>query len=235
MRAVVDGIDTEAPVLSLRGLTRGFHDGRRHVPVLDGVDLELARRQTVAVMGASGSGKSTLLHLAAGMDMPDAGEVRLDGRSVHELAEPERTRVRARSVGLVFQDFNLVDSLSVRENIELALWLSRAPTDAARIDRLTRALDVAELLDRRPHQLSGGQQQRVAITRALIHGPALVLADEPTGSLDRAAGERVMDVLVDAARSQNCALIVVTHSASAASRCDRVLDLCDGQLVERAA
>ena len=235
MRAVVDSTDTEAPVLSLRGLTRGFDDGRRHVPVLAGVNLELARRQTVAAMGASGSGKSTLLHLAAGMDVPDAGEVRLDGRSIHALAEPERTRVRARSIGLVFQDFNLVDSLSVCENIELALWLSRAPTDPGRIEGLTRALEIADLLDRRPNQLSGGQQQRVAIARALVHGPALVLADEPTGSLDRAAGDRVMDVLVDAARSQNCALIVVTHSASAASRCDRVLDLCDGRLVERAA
>ncbi|MBY6204731.1 ABC transporter ATP-binding protein [Halomonas denitrificans] len=220
-------------MLSLRGLARGFHDGRRRVPVLDGVDLELARRQAIAIMGASGSGKSTLLHLAAGMDVPDAGEVRLAGRSIHALAEPERTRERARSVGLVFQDFNLVDSLSVRENIELALWLSRAPGDPDRIDRLTRALAIAELLDRRPNQLSGGQQQRVAIARALVHGPALVLADEPTGSLDRSAGDRVMDVLVGAVRSENCALIVVTHSASAASRCDRTLDLRDGRLVAR--
>ncbi len=235
MLAVAEHSASEPPVLVLRDLARGFHDGRHHVPVLDGVDLELARRQTIAIMGASGSGKSTLLHLAAGMDVPDAGEVRLAGRSIHELAEPERTRVRARSVGLVFQDFNLVDSLSVRDNIELALWSSRVRTDPTRLDRLNRALDIEDLLERRPNQLSGGQQQRVAIARALAHGPALVLADEPTGSLDRAAGDRVMDVLVDAARSEDCALIVVTHSASAAARCDRVLDLRDGRLVDRAA
>nr|WP_206212333.1 ABC transporter ATP-binding protein [Wenzhouxiangella sp. XN79A] len=215
----------------MRGLVRRYGEGPRAVRVLDGVDLDVRPGETVAIMGASGCGKSTLLHLAAGMDRPDAGEVRIAGVEVHGRPEPARTRERARRVGLVFQDFNLIESLTARENVELAVWLSGAAVAADRIDALAGELGIGELLERRPDQLSGGQQQRVAIARALIHGPAVLLADEPTGSLDRVAGEQVLDVLFDAARARDCALVLVTHSDQAAARCDRVLALRDGRLV----
>lgn len=219
------------PVLELQGLVRHYGERSRRVRVLDGVDLEVRPGESVAVMGASGSGKSTLLHLAAGMDTPDEGRVRIAGADVQARAEPQRTRERARRVGLVFQDFNLIESLSVRENIELALWLSRRAVDGEHIAVLAAELGLAELLERRPDQLSGGQQQRVAIARALVHEPAVVLADEPTGSLDRVAGEQVLEVLFDAVRARNCGLVLVTHSDSAAAGCDRILALRDGRLV----
>ena len=219
------------PVLSVRGLVRRYGEGQREVRVLDGAELDVQPGETVAIMGASGSGKSTLLHLAAGMDRPDAGEVRIAGTEVHARPEPARTRERARRVGLVFQDFNLIESLTVRENIELAVWLSRRTVAPERVAELAEELGLGGLLERRPDQLSGGQQQRVAIARALIHQPAVVLADEPTGSLDRVAGEQVLDVLLEAAGSRGCALVLVTHSESAAARCDRVLALRDGRLV----
>lgn len=219
------------PVLRLRGLVRRYGEGPRQVPVLDGAELDVLPGEAVAVMGASGSGKSTLLHLAAGMDRPDAGEVRIAGVDVHARPEPARTRERARRVGLVFQDYNLIESLTARENIELAVWLSRSTVDPARIDALAGELGIENLLERRPDQLSGGQQQRVAIARALIHEPSVLLADEPTGSLDRRAGDQVLDVLVEAARARGCALVLVTHSDEAAARCDRVLALRDGRLV----
>jgi putative ABC transport system ATP-binding protein len=219
------------PVLQLQGLVRHYGEGSRRVRVLDGVDLEVLPGESVAVMGASGSGKSTLLHLAAGMDTPDAGTVRIGGTDVQSQPEPQRTRERARRVGLVFQDFNLIESLTVRENIDLALWLSRRTADSDRVDALAVELGLADLLDRRPDQLSGGQQQRVAIARALVHEPAVVLADEPTGSLDRVAGEQVLEVLFEAVRARACGLVLVTHSDRAAEGCDRILALRDGRLV----
>lgn len=224
------------PVLAIRGLARGFNDGERDVQILDGVELDVRAGESVAIMGASGCGKSTLLHLAAGMDQPDQGEVRVAGEPLQDLPEPQRTRQRARLIGLVFQDFNLVESLSAAENIELAEWLSQRPSGRENEDRrrqLVEELGLADLLDRLPNQLSGGEQQRVAIARALVHAPALVLADEPTGSLDRVTGERVMDVLINAAKARGCALVVVTHSEEDAARCDRTLALRDGRLAER--
>ena len=163
--------------------------------MLDSVDLEVSAGEKLAITGESGSGKSTFLHLAAGMDLPDAGTMELLGEHVNRLAEPERTRFRARHIGLVFQDYNLIESLSAGENIELVGWLTGRPASVDDIRRLAAELGIDELLGRRPDQLSGGQQQRVAIARALIHQPSLVLADEPTGSLDQASAEQVMQVL----------------------------------------
>jgi len=216
----------------MRGVERTYHAAAEDVHVLAGIDLELAAGDTLAVMGASGSGKSTLLHLAAGMDLPDAGSIELLGQSINHLPEPERTQFRARNIGLVFQDYNLIDSMSAAENIELVAWLTGQPIGREEIERVAAELGIAELLDRRPDQLSGGQQQRVAIARALIHGPALVLADEPTGSLDQASAERVLEVLSESVSTRGCTLVLVTHNDAAAAICSRRVWLEQGRLAE---
>jgi putative ABC transport system ATP-binding protein len=220
-----------APVLTLRGVSRTYHDGSEDVHVLDGVDLELVAGEKLAITGASGSGKSTLLHVAGGMDLPDDGVVEVCGESINELAEPERTRYRASHIGLVFQDYNLIESLTAEENVELVGWLTGRPATPGDIRELADELGIAELLARRPDQLSGGQQQRVAIARALIHAPALVLADEPTGSLDQAHAAQVMDVFARAVDARDCALVLVTHSDEVAACCDRRVRLAGGRLV----
>ena len=222
--------ETSQIVLHMHGVGRTYHDGNQDVRVLDDVDVEVRAGERLAITGESGSGKSTLLHLAAGMDLPDAGVIELLGEQVNRLAEPERTRYRARHIGLVFQDYNLIESLTAAENIELVGWLTGTGASRKAIERLAGELGIAELLGRRPDQLSGGQQQRVAIARALIHEPSLVLADEPTGSLDQASAEQVMQVLAESVQARDCALVLVTHSETAAARCDRRVRLVAGQL-----
>ncbi len=218
-------------VLSIRGLQRTF--GSAHdVQVLEDLNLDLHPGERVAVMGASGSGKTTLLHLAAGMDTPDAGEVLIDGKTLSTLREPERSRFRARYIGLVFQDFNLIDSLTVRENIELPLWLNGLSHETDRIGELTDELGISALLERLPEKLSGGEKQRVAIARALVHRPALLLADEPTGSLDQNTADSVLKLFDRVTRQQNVTLLMVTHNDEAAALCDRTLHLRHGRLSE---
>ncbi len=180
-------------------------------------------------MGASGSGKTTLLHLVAGMDRPEAGRIVLAGTDLADLAEPALTHWRARRTGLVFQDFNLLDSLTVRENIELPLWLNRLGEDRARIDELAAALGIGGLMERLPDSLSGGEKQRVAIARALVHRPDLLLADEPTGSLDQATTTEVLALFDRITRELDCTLLMVTHNDQAAALCDRVLRLENGR------
>ena len=217
-------------VLSIRGLRRSF--GSAHdVQVLEDLNLDLHRGERVAVMGASGSGKTTLLHLAAGMDTPDTGEVLIDGKTLSTLREPERSRFRARYIGLVFQDFNLIDSLTVRENIELPLWLNGLTGETDRIRALTDELGISALLERLPEKLSGGEKQRVAIARAFVTSPAVLFADEPTGNLDTRTGERVIDTLFEMNRDRATTLVLVTHDEQLAARCGRRLELDAGRLV----
>lgn len=218
------------PALVLEGISRRFSDGERVVTVLEGLDLQVRRGERVAVMGASGSGKSTLLNLAAGMDRPDDGRVFLLDEPLDAIAEPGLTRFRARHVGLVFQDFNLIDSLSVRENIALPLWLNGLDNKETRLDELSETLGITELHDRLPDQLSGGEKQRVAIARALVHRPEVLLADEPTGSLDEASAERVLALFDQVTAENGCALVLVTHNPQAAAICDRQLQLRGGHL-----
>jgi len=225
-----DSSQSAGAALSLGGTTRRFRAGNRVVTVLDELDLQVECGERVAVMGASGSGKSTLLNLAAGMDRPDAGRVRVLGQALDAITEPDLTRFRARNVGLVFQDFNLIDSLSVRENIELPLWLNELDGESPQADKLTETLDIAALLDRMPDQLSGGEKQRVAIARALVHEPRLLLADEPTGSLDETSARRVLELFERVTTAQGCALVLATHNPEAAAVCDRQLQLRGGRL-----
>ena len=209
-----------SPVLQIIGLGRAYAGS----PVFAAVDLQLAAGEFVALLGESGVGKSTLLNCIAGLDDADAGSVLLAGQPVQGLAEPARARLRRETLGFVFQAFHLLPHLSVADNVALPLMLLGRPDDA-RVQALLAAVGLAGLGGRSPAQLSGGQLQRVALARALVHHPRLILADEPTGNLDPATAERMLDVLVAQVRAEGAACLLVTHSAAAAARADRVLRL----------
>ena len=208
------------PILAIAGLAKAFGDS----PVFAQVDLQLQAGEFVALLGESGVGKSTLLNCIAGLDQADAGQVRLAGADVAALTEPERAALRRQRLGFVFQAFHLLPHLSVAENVALPLLLLGKP-DPARVEQLLAAVGLAGSGARPPAQLSGGQLQRVALARALVHKPMLILADEPTGNLDPDTAGRMMDVLLAQVRAEKAACLLVTHSAAAAARADRVLRL----------
>ncbi|MEQ8516726.1 MAG: ABC transporter ATP-binding protein [Chromatocurvus sp.] len=219
-------------LVEAHNLAYAYEEAGQSHSVLRGVSLTIAAGERVALLGRSGSGKSTLLNLLGGIDLPTAGSVRLQGESIEQLGEPALTRFRRRHIGYVYQRFNLVPTLSAAENIALPLDLagvSRATQDQA-VQRWLDAVGLGGRGSTFPDLLSGGEQQRVAIARALIHRPALVLADEPTGSLDAETGRQVLDLLFDRAGNHEQALLVVTHSDDVAARADRVLVLEDGHL-----
>ncbi len=200
------------------------------VRLLNEVCLTIQPGEKVAVMGRSGVGKTTLLHMACGLDQPQAGQVWVNDRCLSELAEPERTRWRALHIGLVFQDFNLIDSLTVKENMALPLWLTGLSDQTDRIQTMAKSLGITALLERLPQALSGGEKQRVAIARALIHEPSLVLADEPTGNLDETHAQSVLDLFSNITQSLHCAVLLVTHDPMAAGTCHRIFELQGGTL-----
>ena len=201
-------------------------------PALDGAALDVARGEIVAIMGPSGSGKSTLLYVLAGILRPDRGEVHLGDQRVDTLGDAARSRLRLTAMGFVLQFGDLVPELSLRENVELPLRLVGVAKPAARVRaaELLRALDVDEHADRRPGQVSGGQAQRVAVARALVHRPAVVFADEPTGALDSVAGELVLDALTGLARPEGSTVVLVTHESRVAAYADRTVYLRDGRV-----
>lgn len=223
-------------VLTVRSLTRTFRSNDVVVQALRGVDLEVAAGEFVAVMGRSGSGKSTLLHLVGGLDRATAGEIHLAGRRVDRLSETRWAILRRRQVGFVFQSYNLIGNLSVAENVELPALLAGIRPAEARQRRaaLVEQLDLTGRARLVPGRLSGGEQQRVALARALINQPAVLLADEPTGSLDTASSKVVMG-LIQAAHRAGQTIILVTHDARVASAADRVLTMRDGQFVADAS
>jgi putative ABC transport system ATP-binding protein len=220
-------------MLAVRGVAKRFDPA---APLLEEIELDVARGEWVAIAGESGSGKSTLLNLIAGLDRPDRGEVRLDGRALPYDDDDALTLWRRRHVGFVFQAFHLLPYLSVAQNVALPLALLGRPAparaDAARAALAAVGLD--GLADRRPGTLSGGEMQRAAIARALVHEPVLVLADEPTGNLDEANAAGVLECLRDAIRRASACALMVTHSRRAAAAADRVLELARGRLREPA-
>ncbi len=220
--------------VELVGLSKSYREGDRAHRILDGVDLRVLAGETVAVLGPSGSGKSTLLNLVSGIDRPDGGSVVVDGVDLTSLSERDRTLFRRRSIGFVFQFFNLLPTLTVLENLLLPLELNGAvgSSEQARARGLLEAVALADRADAFPDRLSGGEQQRIAVARALVHEPALVLADEPTGNLDQETGDLVTDLLERLVRDAGGTLIVVTHSKDLASRMDRVLRVDHGHLRE---
>ena len=216
-------------------LSRSYQQGGQRQTVLSGAAFGLRRGETVALLGRSGSGKSTLLNLISGIDAPDSGRVLFDGADLTALSEQQRTLFRRRHIGFIYQFFNLIPSLTAVENIALVLELNGfSPMDALR--KAEAALDDIGLGAKRaqyPAELSGGEQQRVAILRALVHEPALVLADEPTGNLDAESGRQMLNLLCGLARRVQCAVLLVTHSLTVAKAADRILTLEQGRIEER--
>jgi len=219
---------TAAPSLSFRSVTK-IYAGGQQVLALDGLDLEIGAGEFVALVGESGSGKSTLLHLAAGIDRPTSGEIRVGARDVGGLPERELVLYRRREVGLVFQFFNLLPHLTVRENVELPRRLDEGADAAARASELLERVGLRARAEAHPYELSGGEMQRVAIARALGSGARLLLADEPTGNLDSRNGEGVLALLDEVRRERGVTLLLATHSSAAASRADRTVRLKDGR------
>lgn len=221
--------DSPAEIV-LRGLSRRFREGEREHVVLDGVDLDIQRGETVALRGRSGSGKSTLLNLVGGIDAPDAGTVTVAGVELTNLSEHERTLFRRQHIGFVYQSFNLVPTLNVADNVRLVLELNKVASASQRIAELLDAVGLADRAGSFPDVLSGGEQQRVAIARALAHQPAVLLADEPTGNLDDTTAEGVLELLDTLVRASGHTMLIATHSVHVASYCDRVLELHNGKL-----
>ena len=220
------------PILSLRDVAKVYVTDGKPVRALDNVTLEVEAGQFIALVGRSGCGKSTLLNLAGAMDFPTSGSVQIDGVNTSSLLDSALTGIRRDKIGFIFQSFQLLQTLSVFENVELPLLLANKSDarEAAR-ERL-RWVDLDGLGDRLPHQLSGGQMQRVAIARALVHSPKIILADEPTGNLDTSTGNAIIELLQKLTREQNTATLMATHSAEAAALADTVVRLRDGKIVE---
>jgi putative ABC transport system ATP-binding protein len=222
---------TSRPIVSTTELRRVYGEGETAVHALRGITTGFPSGQFAAIMGPSGSGKSTLMHLLAGLDRPTAGSVVVDGSELANLDDKALTRMRRDRLGFVFQAFNLVPVLTAEENILLPLTLAGKKPDREWLDTLIAAVGLGDRLDHRPSELSGGQQQRVAVARALIHRPAVVFADEPTGNLDSHSSDEVLALLRQAVDEFDQTVVMVTHDAHAASVADRIVVLNDGQIV----
>ena len=221
------------PAFRARALCKSYRLGETEIRALDGVDLEIARGELVALSGPSGSGKSTLLHLLGALDTPDSGHAEFDGSNLDRLSERERTLVRRRRLGFVFQSFHLVPVLTALENVEYPLWLDDvpAPERRRRAEAALAAVGLAGRSAHRPERLSGGERQRVAIARALVHEPVALLADEPTGNLDSANGAAIYELIEALRRERGTTVVIATHDPALMARAARRIELRDGRVV----
>jgi putative ABC transport system ATP-binding protein len=219
--------------LRFQNLTKSYYEGDVRRIVLQNAHAEFQRGEITAILGKSGSGKSTLFNLISGIDIPDSGNIWVDGQDLTALSERDRTLFRRAQIGFIFQFFNLIPTLTVGENVSLPLELNRIPRPQAynKAHDLLEAVGLVDRWETFPDKLSGGEQQRVALARALVHDPLLILADEPTGNLDEETGAQVISLLARLTREQDRTLLMVTHSQEAASHADRILRLSHGQLV----
>ncbi|MBQ0943472.1 ABC transporter ATP-binding protein [Ideonella sp. 4Y16] len=223
-----------APLIRVRQLAKSYQRGDQLIPVLQGIDLEVQAGEFIALMGPSGSGKSTLLNLLAGIDQPSSGMIEIGGVDIATLDEGELADWRAAHVGFIFQFYNLLPVLSAHENVELPLLLTDLSSRerAERVDQVLSLVGLTDRADHYPNELSGGQQQRVAIARALVTDPSLIVADEPTGDLDRATGEEVLRLMDALVRDLGKTIVMVTHDPKAAARAQRLVHLEKGVLVD---
>lgn len=218
-------------ILKVENLRKEYGEGNSKVVALEGVDLTIERGEFVAIVGPSGSGKSTLLHIIGGVDNPDVGKVYIDGNDISKYSSKELAYFRRRKVGLIYQFYNLIPNLTVRHNIELPLKLDKRKINQDEFSDIVKKLGIESKLNSFPSELSGGQQQRVAIARSLIYSPSLVLADEPTGNLDRENSREIIEILKYFNRTLKQTIIVITHDESIALEAERVITIVDGKVV----
>jgi putative ABC transport system ATP-binding protein len=221
----------KAPAVAATAVTRRYGDGESAVDALRGVTLEVPAGQFTAVMGPSGSGKSTLMHLLAGLDSPSSGTVSIGGEDITTMSDKQLTKLRRRHIGFVFQQFNLLPTLTAEENILLPLSIAGRKPDKADLEALIARVGLHDRRGHRPSEMSGGQQQRVAIARALITAPTVLFADEPTGNLDSASGAQILALLREAVELDGQTTLMVTHDPRAAAAADRVVFIADGRIV----
>jgi putative ABC transport system ATP-binding protein len=218
------------PIIRVRGLQKTFRSGDVPVQALRGVDLDVQRGEFLSVVGPSGSGKSTLFHILGGLAPPTSGELWIDGHDLRKMSDSDRTELRQRRIGFVFQKYNLLPTLTARDNIEMAQSLAGVTIKPPGFEQILQQLGIANRMNHRPRALSGGEQQRVAIARALVNQPAILLADEPTGNLDTENSEMVLNLLKELNRSIGQTILMITHNPEAAAFSDRTVKMRDGQL-----
>ena len=218
-------------ILTCEGVRKMYGSGNNQVAALDGIDLTVGKGEFVAVIGASGSGKSTLLHILGSVDKPTSGKVTIDGTDLSKLNQTQAAIFRRRKVGLVYQFYNLIPTLTVQKNILMPLALDKKKPNEEYFEKIVRSLGVAERLEALPNQLSGGQQQRVAIARSLIYRPALLLADEPTGNLDQKNSKEIIDMLKLSNRNLEQTIVLITHDEKVALEADRIITIEDGHII----
>lgn len=218
-------------IITVKDLTKKYGKGDLEICAVDHMNLQIDKREIVAITGTSGSGKSTLLHLLGGVGDPTSGEVILDGENMYELKDEERSAIRRRKIGFVFQSYNLIPILTAEENVISPILLDKKKPDPAYIDELFEMLGLEKWRTHLPNQLSGGQQQRVAIGRALANRPRLILADEPTGNLDHTQAMDIMKILIQSAKKYQQTLVIVTHDMELARMCQRIISIQDGKIL----
>lgn len=218
-------------ILKVENLRKEYGEGNSKVIALDGVNLEIERGEFVAIVGPSGSGKSTLLHIIGGVDSPDDGKVYIDGNDISKYSSKELAYFRRRKVGLIYQFYNLIQNLTVRHNIELPLKLDKRKINQDEFSDIVNKLGIESKLDSFPSELSGGQQQRVAIARSLIYNPSIILADEPTGNLDRKNSKEIIETFKYFNRSLKQTIILITHDEEIALQANRIVTIVDGKIV----
>ena len=223
-----------SPIIEIRGLRKTYRVGKVDVPALRGVDVNVAAGEFLSIIGPSGSGKSTLFHIIGGLTPPTAGEVRVNGQNLAGMTDAGRTALRKRTVGFVFQKFNLLPNLTARDNIAVARSIAGiGPKPDAAFEEVLRLLGIHDRLDHKPGELSGGEQQRVAIARAIVKNPPILLADEPTGNLDTENSKAVLEILRDLNRRLGQTVLMITHNPEAAAYGHHTVHMRDGQIIER--